>query len=78
MQDMITKGRAVHAAGEDHSRAKLAAKDVLKILNLLRAGRGQQELARRFGVSSPTINNIKMGKTWSSLTRILYRPRARS
>lgn len=63
-KDRHTKGRyASQPFGEDHGRAKLTTIQVREI----RAFKGiesQRELAKRFGVSRPTIKFIHQGKTW--------------
>jgi len=47
---------------------KLTKEKVLKIIELNRNGIAGIELAKQFGVSPPTINNILNGKTWTNVT----------
>lgn len=62
--DSINKGRFSHYAhpGEDHPNAKLCEQDVLLIRSI--RGETQQAIADRFGISRPTVSNIRTRKTW--------------
>lgn len=59
MNDAIVRGR--FAEGENSPHAKLTASDVLSIR---RSSEGPTELARQFGVSAPTICDVKARRTW--------------
>jgi predicted XRE-type DNA-binding protein len=60
MFDMVVAARS--RRGERATHVKLTAADVLAI----RAATGSQEaIARRFGVTQPTISCILRGKTWA-------------
>jgi hypothetical protein len=55
---------------------RLDAGKVLEIVALhKRYGSKAWVLAERFGVSNVTINSILRGKTWASVTGIVYQPR---
>lgn len=62
--DMAAKKRSVQPRGEQASRAKLTAEQVLAI----RADtRSLREIARAYGVWRTTIEAIKYGRTWTHL-----------
>ena len=54
-----------HTRGENNSQSKLTTKLVLRILN---DNRKYLEIAADYGVSIPTISNIKTGYSWSHVT----------
>lgn len=58
--------KAPHTAlrGDDHPRAKLTAMEAESIRQALAAGYTQQEIARHFNVSQPTVSGIKRGRCW--------------
>ena len=59
-------------AGEKNGRAKLREQDVLQIIDLLLEKKlSQAEIARKFSISTSTINNIKKKRTWTHLTKDL-------
>ena len=64
--DMVSKLR--QTLGEKNSMAKLTESDVRTIRALLRRGVMQKSIAVMFGVTDPTISNIKSGKTWSHVS----------
>ncbi len=80
VDDMVSKGRGSsglsHAArirakvprGECSWNAKLDSDSVLKIVESLRLGRSQYEIAAEFCVSQHTISSIATGKTWAHVT----------
>jgi hypothetical protein len=58
--DCVNKLR--HAFGERHPFSKLSDEDTLKIRKLLSDGRlTQDRIGEKFGVSQPTISQIKLG-----------------
>lgn len=60
-QDMVAKGRANRAHGEQHYIAKLSDQQI----RLIRASyRTQQDLAKEFGVSRAAIGYVKNKVTW--------------
>lgn len=67
MVDMVQRGRGCALKGEDHPRAQLTEKEVLKIRRLYKEGKSQPGLARRFGVHSSTIFLIVHRQTWNHL-----------
>lgn len=62
--DMIQKKR--HSHGERHTSAKLTAEAVREIRTLIPTV-SARDLAIRFGVSSGTIHDIKVRKSWKLL-----------
>lgn len=58
-EDMARKGRSTH--GEKGPHARLTMKDALDVLRSTASGAA---LAVKYGVSSATINDIRMGRTW--------------
>jgi hypothetical protein len=62
------RGPEPNKQGEMNGRAKLTAADVLDIRRCLKAGQSQSSLARRFGVSHPTIAAAGRGKTWTCVS----------
>ncbi len=57
------------AEGEEHGNAKLTEVQVREILVLIARGGKTTQLAHRFGVSVPTISDLKFGRTWKHLPR---------
>lgn len=70
MRDKYERGRANHKAvrGENAGCAKLTENDVREIITLLKAGKSQREIAKRFKVSQNAIYLIKNGKSWTHIT----------
>jgi hypothetical protein len=65
--DRDEKGRHSPARGEQVHGVKLHAADVQEIRALLAAGVPQTVIAARYGVSTPLIWHIKMGRAWAWL-----------
>jgi hypothetical protein len=65
--DMVSKGR--QTLGEKNPMAKLTESDIRTIKALLGRGVMQRSIAVMFGVTDPTISNIKSGKTWSRVSQ---------
>ena len=66
--DLVSKkNRLKLRVGSKASNSKLSEKDVIEIKKLLLEGLSSQKIADKFGVSQPTISNIKTGATWSHL-----------
>lgn len=59
--------RVTHALGENHGQSKLTATTVLEARELLANGSTIMSVAKRFGVSESTINDMKQGRTWAWL-----------
>lgn len=58
----------INLCGEQHHKSKLTEKQVIAIKKALLEDRfyGQiADLARKYGVTSANINEIKSGRTWS-------------
>lgn len=66
MADKICHG--TDPKGERNGNSKLGDKQVLEVLELLRSGMTQQEIADHFGVSDSAISFIATGSTWKHLT----------
>lgn len=64
MKDMAERGRTSVRYGEDHPNTSLTWDDVLNIRALRADGAKTTELARRFGVSQPTISAICLHRVW--------------
>lgn len=76
--DMVAKGR--HLYGERAPAVKLTEVDVLVILDRIRRGEKQANLAREYGVGPMEITRIKTGKRWGHLNHdpMPALPKARS
>lgn len=59
--------RDVCVPGEANPRARLTRLQVIEILEHLSRGTRQQDLARRYRVSTSAISNINTGKRWGHL-----------
>lgn len=55
--------------GEKCPSSKLTSDDVIAIKNELANGSGVCSIARRYGVSQPTVSNIKSGATWGHISQ---------
>jgi len=62
--------------GDNHPQSKLTANEVLKIVSLLKEGSTIKELALQFGIGKGTIQHIKSGRQWSSVTGIKRRDKS--
>lgn len=51
--------------GESHPAAKLTEEKVYQIKTALSSGEKGVDIAKRFGCSTYTVSNIKLGKQWS-------------
>ena len=58
---------AILKSGEHHLNAKLKESDVLDIRFALSNGARNKDIARIYGLSRPTITDIKNRKTWRNL-----------
>jgi predicted XRE-type DNA-binding protein len=63
------KGRSRQARGERHSQVKLTEAAVHKIRCMVEQGIRHRVIAMEFGISQPTVSNIKSGKSWGWLPR---------
>lgn len=68
MRDMQRKGRGNNLVGEDHAKAKIAERDIPKILARLLIGQSCAEIAADYGVTDCAINAIRRGKSWNHVT----------
>lgn len=68
VRDMDERGRRVNnpRRGEAHGNAKLTLELVLAARRAHAAGESVRSIARRLGVSSPTMTSAIRGKTWRS------------
>lgn len=63
MADMVVKGRANRAPGEENGRAVLTAKQVAEIRT---DPRGTRTICKDYPVSRSAVQRIKAGKAWVS------------
>jgi hypothetical protein len=68
--DMVRRGRS--AKGEAHGMAKL---DEAAVLKIYADKRRQTDIAKEFGISVPTVSDIKRGHSWSHVTKHPAKPR---
>lgn len=64
VNDCHSRGRARRAVGEDASKAKLTASEVIEIRSLVSDGMSQSEAGRKFKINHRTINAIVHRHTW--------------
>lgn len=66
--DAISRGRTHKWAGKRargaNPNAKLSEANIAEIKSLLVQGVPQKEIANTFGISNPTVSQIKTGATW--------------
>ena len=67
MRDMVSKGRRFHTFGENTPHRILNDFQVIEIKKLLKLKFPYKELAKAFGVSRSTINDIVSGYTWNHI-----------
>lgn len=65
--DMFSKGRGNSPRGTRNRHARLTEEQVLEIRRLHACGRRQSELAQEYGVETPAISKIVLGKNWRYL-----------
>ena len=51
-------------SGEDHPSAKLTENDVANIRQMLKHGVLQKDIARKYGISQPSVSNIARETRW--------------
>jgi hypothetical protein len=69
VQDMLMKGRAnrrPRVFAENHGMAKISNQIALAIFN---SSGSQRSIAKSFNVSQSTVNSIKTGRQWSTITQ---------
>jgi hypothetical protein len=66
MQDMVRKGRGNNALGEHHGNSKLTE---VAVADILSSSKSQNELAKKYGVTSGAIYHVRHGLNWSWLPR---------
>lgn len=71
MRDMAEKGRSNKQRGESASSSKLKDEQVRAIIN---DGNTYRDIAKRYGVSSSVISNIKNKKTWVHISSASEQP----
>lgn len=67
-QDMLAKGRQMKLRGEERHSAKLTESMVRQILDM--PDERPAVLARKFGVTAPTICDIRAGRTWKHIHQV--------
>lgn len=70
VRDMIKKERNRTPRGEDAFQSKLTNVQVLEIKKMIKSGSRFDDIAHEFGISLPTIYDIKDGRTWNHLENI--------
>lgn len=68
------KAHGTWAHGERAAAAKLTGAEVLEIVDLLRAGFAQMEIARWYGVTGRAVWQIASGEKWKHITQSLKLP----
>lgn len=63
----FTIGLRTGRSGEQHPLAKLRAEDIREIRAMLKAGYKQKEIAIKYGISQPSISEIKTRRKWASV-----------
>lgn len=63
----IITGLRTRWRGASHPMAKLTEQDVLLIRQLDAKGSDRKEIAREFGISTGTVSDIRIGKSWAWL-----------
>lgn len=67
MRDMVERGRARTGdqRGANNGAAKLSAKDVERIRELIAMGKTNTSIATQYGVTHSMISRIRRGRSWS-------------
>lgn len=63
------KRASARVSGEKNEMAKITENEALAIYERVHSGEKNIDLAKEFGLAPATISNIKLGKTWSSVTQ---------
>lgn len=66
-KDAVKKGRFNSCRLENHYNAKLKNKDVVKMWRLFKKDVPMKMIAKIFGVSLSTVENIKYGRNWKHI-----------
>lgn len=56
--------------GESNGRSKLSKEQVIEIF---KSAKNVYEIAANYGVTKTAVNNIRNGRSWSSVTRLTYK-----
>lgn len=67
MVDMWAKGRHPTTVGESNGRTPLTAEQAILIKSARRDKASREQLAKQYGVSWFTIQNIQLGRSWGHL-----------
>lgn len=70
-QDMWNKGRGASFAGENNPRSKLSEATVEMIIERIKKGRTNIEIARELPVTHSQVSLIRLGKSWRHVTEKL-------
>ena len=66
-RDRENKGRGADRSGEKSGTAKLTKEQVVEIRTMYSEGATQNDIAKEFGVSRPTISHIVCRLAWSKI-----------
>lgn len=69
IRDMRSKGREKDVRGETNGQSRLTQEQVVKILELVRQGKKQTEVAKMYLVATSTINAIVTATNWKWIPR---------
>lgn len=69
MIDQCMATASTSRPGESHPMSKLKEKDVIEIIQRIKAGEPLTQIAASYGVTSANIGRIKSGKTWPNIPR---------
>lgn len=65
----VTAHHQHHHQGTGCHKAVLTDREVVEILDLLKQGKYQKDIAKMFGVGRSTIGEIDRGRTWKHIAR---------
>lgn len=67
LTDKARENMSIRKQGEKHNHAKLTEEQIVEIVNLIKEGNLQKDVANLFKVDPSTISDIKRGKRWPHL-----------
>lgn len=69
----LENNRIVHASGEKHCHVKLSETQIFEIYELIKGGLGDQEISKKFNISSKTISDIRFRKHWKKQHDLFFK-----